>query len=71
MNPPLGAISARHPRAPEEGNNISIPYNCEPPRSPYVAFMPGRRGSPRGPSGETLGAHTFYLGGSQLVTSQV
>ena len=50
---------------------IYSPEKCEPPRSPYVGPMPGRRGSPRGPSGETLGAHSFYLCGPHLVTSQV
>ena len=59
--PPIGAIPARRLRAPEEANNMGIPYNCEPPRSPYVEPTPGRRGSPRGPSGEPLGAHKFYF----------
>ena len=38
-----------------------IPRNWEPPRFPCVAPIPGRRGSPRGPSGEPLGAHNFHL----------
>ena len=46
---------------------IYSPEKCEPPRSPYVGPMPGRRGSPRGPSGETLGAHNSYLSATQLV----
>ena len=40
---------------------IYICQSCEPLRSPYLAPMPGHWGSPRGPSGELLGAHTFYL----------
>ena len=40
---------------------ICVCQNCEPPRSLCVARMPGRRGSPRGPSGETLGGHNFHF----------
>ena len=64
-------MPARRPRAHVCVNNIDIPHNCEPPRSPCVALMLGRRGSPGGPSGETLGAHSFYFGEPQLGVSQV
>ena len=33
---------------------IYVRQQCEPPRCPYVVSMPGRQGSPRGPSGELL-----------------
>ena len=47
---------------------IYVCQNCEPLRSTYLAPMPGHWGSPRGPSGELLGAHTFHLSATQLMT---